>query len=1722
MCPYEYHQVNANAIKEGKMSRRIDKFFLLMWKNFLLQWRHPRQTIVEIMAPVLFCSLLVVVRSLVHPEPHPARFYSSFRNAMPILTNATTINSIAWSPDNPRLRKIMEGAVKAICKDEDPPCFLSLRSFPNSSSLQTYLSNDLNLVVTLAGVQFRDSLSGDVELPAKVDVTLRFPGELRSGISLGAKGFGQYMWKTNLLFPLYQIAGPRGWDMNEGAEPSYYYEGFLKLQQELSYAIIKHFKGNFDRSSVPVSMQRFPYPRWIHDMLLTALQTFIGLIIMLSFVYTCISTVKIITTEKEKQLKEAMKIMGLPNWLHWTAWFVKTFFIMLVTVILMVILMTAKWYPGRNYTVFSQSNPLVIFVFLLFFICATITFCFAISVFFSRANTAATIAGMAWFLSYFPYTFLADRYARMTLTEKLITCLCSNSAMAYGFQLVIMFEGVGEGLQWHNIWKTSTPDDNLTLGYLMLMLSVDCVLYLLIALYVEAVFPGEYGVPKPWYFFVTRSFWCGPRATKVEDFRKTPLESSFYEKEPTHLRVGIKIERLRKEYKQKRVAVRDLSLNMYRDQITVLLGHNGAGKTTTMSMLTGMIPPTRGTAFVDGHDITKDMTSVRSSLGLCPQHNILFDELTVEEHIYFYTRLKGMDKSEIKAEIEKYVEMLELQPKKHARSDTLSGGMKRKLSVGVALCGRSSVVMFDEPTAGMDPAARRALWDLLQVQKKGRTILLTTHFMDEADLLGDRIAIMAGGKLQCCGSSFFLKKKYGAGYHLIMEKMPTCEIRNVTNVLQKYMPQIQVESCIGSELRYILAEEQSTIFEKMFSDLETNSGRLGLQSYGISLTTLEEVFMKIGADHAQEESSETDGLDVISHSCNGNSIPDNPHKNNNISPTVIFNGHQNGDHHVRIQTHADVLKGWALRVNQVKAMLLKRYLSILRTWVLFVIQNFVPVLFLVLAIVVVRGAQVFRDLPNLKIQLESYGRSVTVLNHSESNPYAEKYKEFLQHRLKHVTDLGGDDLSSYMFNETIDSNTAVRLRHIAGATFRKDNSITAWFNNEPYHSPPLALQLVMNSILHKEVGNNHYIQFYNHPLEFTINTKLMDLGRGRNMGFQIAFNIGFSMAFVSSFYVMFYVRERVCKAKHLQFVSGVNVLSFWGPSFLCDLITFIFTSVCVILTLLIFQEEGFSTAAELGRTFSILLYFGFSMLPMMYLASYLFDIPSTGYTRMTLVNIFTGVAGFLVVQVLGSPGLDLEHIAEILHWLFLIIPHYSLSTGIRDINVLYSTHQLCNSILERCINFDLPGMPRLSPALCKERLCASQPKCCSTPTNYYAWEAPGIGRNVIFSTLVGLFLIAILLLIEYRILERLRYALQGKKVRSNPPPIENEDSDVITEKEKIQNMSAEEIKEHSLVLKDVTKYYKNFLAVNRICLSVNRYECFGLLGVNGAGKTSTFKMMTGDVKISEGDAWVNGLSLKSKMKEIHQMIGYCPQFDALLDDLTCKETLIIFSLLRGFTMSDSELIAQKLAEDFDFTRHLRKKVKQLSGGNKRKLSTAVAMIGNPLVLYLDEPTTGMDPATKRYLWNALCKVRDQGTCIVLTSHSMDECEALCTRLAIMVNGSFMCLGSTQHLKSKFSEGYTLIVKVKKMSNSESEELQKSDTDPIEEFVMENFRSAIIREKHQELLTFYICDKSLPWSKMFGIMERGKQTLNIEDYSLGQSSLEQVFLTFTKHQREEES
>lgn len=232
--------------------------------------------------------------------------------------------------------------------------------------------------------------------------------------------------------------------------------------------------------------------------------------------------------------------------------------------------------------------------------------------------------------------------------------------------------------------------------------------------------------------------------------------------------------------------------------------------------------------------------------------------------------------------------------------------------------------------------------------------------------------------------------------------------------------------------------------------------------------------------------------------------------------------------------------------------------------------------------------------------------------------------------------------------------------------------------------------------------------------------------------------------------------------------------------------------------------------------------------------------------------------------------------------------------------------------------------------------------------------------------------------------------------------------------------------------------------------------------MNGAGKTSTFKMMTGDEAITSGEAWIRGHSLKDEINQVYSQIGYCPQFNAMLEDMTGRETMTIFCLLRGVPRRRIPNFIFRMARELNFIQHLDKRVYQYSGGNKRKLSTALALIGNPSVIFLDEPTAGMDPGAKRNLWDVVSRVRDAGKTVVLTSHSMEECEALCTRITIMVNGEFKCMGSLQYLKNKFSKGFILTVQVMRSNVGLEKEVSRKDIKKVHEYVLENLLGAALQ------------------------------------------------------------
>uniref|UniRef100_A0A8B7TJB2 ATP-binding cassette sub-family A member 3-like n=1 Tax=Castor canadensis TaxID=51338 RepID=A0A8B7TJB2_CASCN len=614
-------------------------------------------------------------------------------------------------------------------------------------------------------------------------------------------------WKGTFLFPSRPAKGPSSPSHPDGGSPGYIKEGFLAVQHALDKAIMLHHESSTGQKlfdGISIFIQRFPHPAYLHDGLLWISSGFFPLIFILMFSPIVLSMMRSIVWEKEKRLKEYQLIIGLRNWIIWAGYFFTFFPLYIIIISLICVLFFIFKEPILRY-----SDCSFLFVFLMCYAVASIFFAFMVSTFFNKAHLAASAGNLLFFASFFPFNFLAQHYGKITLANKMAACLSSNVALALGINLLIKLEIKEIGVKWHNLWTPANLEDNLIFGYMFGMLLLDAFLYGLVTWYVETVFPGQYGVPRPWYFFLMRSYWFGkPRIkNKKEDIQDNEVtQSNCFEAEPTDLVAGIQIKHLHKDFRHK-AAVNNLSLNAYEGQVTILLGHNGAGKTTTLSVLTGRYPPTRGEAYINGYDISNNMIEIRKHLGFCPQHDILFDELTLSEHLFFYSVIKGISQKIHHTEIYDMLTVFDLLENLHTFSGSLSGGVKRKLSIIIALIGGSKVVILDEPSSGMDPVSRRVTWELLQHYKKNRAILLTTHYMDEADILGDRVAIMVRGTLQCCGSSVFLKQIYGAGYHIVMEREPHCDVEKISAMIKSQVPSATLEKNIGGELSFILPKK---------------------------------------------------------------------------------------------------------------------------------------------------------------------------------------------------------------------------------------------------------------------------------------------------------------------------------------------------------------------------------------------------------------------------------------------------------------------------------------------------------------------------------------------------------------------------------------------------------------------------------------------------------------------------------------------------------------------------------------------------------------------------------------------------------------------------------------------------------------------------------------------------------------------------------------------------
>jgi ATP-binding cassette subfamily A (ABC1) protein 1 len=236
--------------------------------------------------------------------------------------------------------------------------------------------------------------------------------------------------------------------------------------------------------------------------------------------------------------------------------------------------------------------------------------------------------------------------------------------------------------------------------------------------------------------------------------------------------------------------------------------------------------------------------------------------------------------------------------------------------------------------------------------------------------------------------------------------------------------------------------------------------------------------------------------------------------------------------------------------------------------------------------------------------------------------------------------------------------------------------------------------------------------------------------------------------------------------------------------------------------------------------------------------------------------------------------------------------------------------------------------------------------------------------------------------------------------------------------------------------------------------------------------------------------------------------------------LSVKEHLELYARLKGVPRNSIDKVVQDKLVQLDLKEFEFKLAHTLSGGNKRKLSVAIALIGSPPIIFLDEPSTGMDPVARRFMWRIISEVSTGKleSTIILTTHSMEECEALCTKVGIMVAGRFRCMGNVQHLKAVHGQGFTVEIKTKGSGTTDEEAMQQTQSvNQLERFFREKFAGSQVIERNPDRIVFKVPQEGQSVSRVFRVIEEHKEQLNILEYSCSQTSLEQIFNYFANQE-----
>ncbi|NWW43952.1 ABCAA protein, partial [Pedionomus torquatus] len=1601
---------------------------ILLWKNVLTKWRMKMHSFQEWMLSLLFLPLMFIVCMFMMSIRYPKVPYTSLGQLDDPTFNATGV-TVAFTPATATTRHIMNKvALSSVMTG------IKLEALDNEKALEKAWISDSDVI----GVVFKDNFS----------YHLRFD---TWKVAIPNDNFG-YIDNCDNFSSQYRDS------------PKYWYKGFLSLQSSIDAAIIEvvtnHSVWEEMKSIAGVCMKS----RSVISSITLEYSYFMLTVVMCFSPFMYFLSMNVV--REKKQLKVLMKTMGLQDIAFWLSWSLLYGLYVMVLSCLLTALMVQD-------TFYLSSFPAVLLLFFLYGLaCIHLVFMLC-----SLLRTSKLAGSMGFLLTFlFGCLSLAVLIENLPEPLKWFLSLFCPFAFNVGIAKVLHLEKYGIGFSFSNLMEESYF---LLSTYIMLVF--DSVFYMLLAVYFDRVLPGKYGIPDPPLFCLKPSYWVRSRRGSTRETPRTaasPEELLGDDVEPVpHEFLGkeaIRLHNVKKTYTKKdkkTEALRGLSLNIYEGQITALLGHSGAGKTTLLNMLSGLTLPSEGSATIYNYKLseTGDREEIREMIGICPQFNVQFEVLTVKENLKTFAEIKGIRPKEVEQEVQNILELLDISGIQDTQAEKLSGGQKRKLSIGIAMLGKPQLLFLDEPTAGLDPLSRHRVWSLLKERRAGRVVLFSTQFMDEADILADRKAFISHGRLKCVGSSLFLKKKWGIGYHLSrIHVSESCDVENVTSLVKRYIPNVIFSGHSQYELRYKLPLENVNKFPDLFRDLDSCSDQ-GVINYGVSMTTLEDVFLRLEEEATVNQEDE--------HVLGEEWAEAGPRCPEEMEPGSLL----------LADTGKAAVGGLALWRQQVSAMAWVHFLQLkssvknLRSILLLYVVFLLP-LVLQLSLAAAWQSVSVWELSSARyfLPLGKRARSETtsLLVHNATGAGIE---DFI-HRLE-SQDITVEITSEENITEELKHNGAIKVVSVLFSCSLKSYRFTVLCHVEVVNCFPVLVNVISNALL-RALNSTVHIRIWNHPFFSIVNPQFWDYFVSFYLVYMLLLFPGFPPHFA-----MGYMQDYKVRARAQLRISGLLPSAYWCGQALVDI------PLCWLLLFSMFGLPFAMNNKILGNVGSLFLLimgtfgYGISSVLLIYLISFIFH-KRWNCDFWSFILIVVSIWLDIVLRVMDF----LVDTTASLYVVSLLVPVYPL------MGVTFHLEQVSGGTG--------PGGKAVNVA-----------------TSFFQPYIHSVGF---------IFLLRYLEIKYGRAILRkdpvFRISPRRESSHQHPEELEEEDEDVKAERTAVRNAIAAPAHEEEsvIIVSNLCKEYKvkqagsvlkkkKKTATKNVSFCVKKGEVLGLLGPNGAGKSTAIKMITGETTPTAGQVLMKrGDGATSRLQDrAPAFLGYCPQENPLWPDLTVQEHLRVYAAVKGVCKEDTAAAVDRIVNALQLQDCLRKKTRKLSAGVTRKLCFAVCMLGNPTVLLLDEPSTGMDPNGQRRVWKmirAALKTKETGA--ILTTHYMEEAEAVCDRVAIVVSGQLRCIGSVQYLKNKFGKSYLLEIKVK------DPEL----TDLLHAEILRIFPSAARQERFPSLLVYKVpMEDALPLSQAFSKLEEAKRNFSLEEYSFSLNTLAQAgdFEVFLELSREQE-